>query len=505
MCYRPIKIKNPSRHWNYDAPKYIYVPCGQCADCQRNNHNEWFFRCMVEYRNTINKGGSVLFLTLTYNDENLPTFTLPSGTVIKAFNKRHIHNFIKYFRILLKKHHLMHTDMKYLICSEYGERTQRPHYHALIYLPYHIPHDILHDVLARSWHYGFVMTSKLGWEITSASGIRYASKYVCKDFGFFNIPALQDYLNTADSFVKRKELLKPYKDYLPKHWQSVHFGESFIDDVINKQEDVAQFLANNNYCLMLSENGKPCNDNYRIPRYYHIKMEKFIDAGISKVLGKVFQDTNQLGRDVLALKYAQRIILDMANLRSLSSDKLNCFFPSAQYAKLSFESFAKRCPLHYLSKMEIFKGDFDKLRSDCLHTLYGLSKIDLYEFSVYRNFLRFYPLRDGINPASLVNEVGRIISTMILHPAYPPEFFKVGLCSDGDEIACPLSDNIDTHFPLCCDSPYFAKYEEMAKALDYYNNIVGICKENTYLTKLHNKQSCKDAYIDTGISITSKY
>ena len=89
MCYRPIKILNPSRRYNDDMQKYIYVPCGHCADCQRVMHNEWFFRCMIEYQDCINKGGSVYFITMTYSEENLPKFTLPNGKECLGFNKRH--------------------------------------------------------------------------------------------------------------------------------------------------------------------------------------------------------------------------------------------------------------------------------------------------------------------------------------------------------------------------------------------------------------------------------
>ena len=99
MCYRPVKISNPSRHYRHDMPRYLYVPCGHCADCLRNKKTEWFFRSMVEYQATISKGGCALFVTLTYSNENLPVFTLPDGTVCQGFSKRHIHNFVKYFRI----------------------------------------------------------------------------------------------------------------------------------------------------------------------------------------------------------------------------------------------------------------------------------------------------------------------------------------------------------------------------------------------------------------------
>ena len=217
MCYRPVKILNPSRRWNFDAPKYLFVPCGKCADCQRVKHNEWYFRCMIEYEDIKRVGGAVYFITLTYNEHDLPLFTTPDGVVHQGFCKRDIHNFIKYLRIYLKRQHLEHKGIKYLICSEYGSKTKRPHYHGLLFVPYHIPN--FSKVMQTCWKHGFIICSKKGWEIVSPAGIRYASKYICKDFGYFDM--LKPYM--SDKF-ERKAFVKEFGDFLPRHWQSVGFG-----------------------------------------------------------------------------------------------------------------------------------------------------------------------------------------------------------------------------------------------------------------------------------------
>jgi len=58
------------------------------------------------------------FITLTYNDENLPY-----GSTLE---KTHFQKFMKRLR---KKH----GAMRYFHCGEYGETTLRPHYHALLF------------------------------------------------------------------------------------------------------------------------------------------------------------------------------------------------------------------------------------------------------------------------------------------------------------------------------------------------------------------------------------
>jgi len=59
------------------------------------------------------------FVTLTYDDENLPS----SGSLMKA----HFQGFMK----RLRKFH--GAPVRFFHCGEYGETTRRPHYHAILY------------------------------------------------------------------------------------------------------------------------------------------------------------------------------------------------------------------------------------------------------------------------------------------------------------------------------------------------------------------------------------
>lgn len=62
------------------------------------------------------------FVTLTYDDDNLPH----GGSL----NKKHLTDFFK--RLRARKEFLS-IPIKYFACGEYGEQTQRPHYHACIF------------------------------------------------------------------------------------------------------------------------------------------------------------------------------------------------------------------------------------------------------------------------------------------------------------------------------------------------------------------------------------
>lgn len=66
-----------------------------------------------------------VFLTLTYNDHHLPA----GGTLVK----RDMQLFFKRLRMY---HHYNNPEagkIKYFMCGEYGGKTQRPHYHAIVF------------------------------------------------------------------------------------------------------------------------------------------------------------------------------------------------------------------------------------------------------------------------------------------------------------------------------------------------------------------------------------
>lgn len=103
---------NPSEGYR-DLP--IQVPCGQCIGCRLEKSRQWALRCKHE----ASLYSDNCFLTLTYSDENLPE---NSSLCLRDFQL-----FIKRLRKKYGK------NIKYYHCGEYGEKTNRPHYHALIF------------------------------------------------------------------------------------------------------------------------------------------------------------------------------------------------------------------------------------------------------------------------------------------------------------------------------------------------------------------------------------
>ena len=130
-CYHPLKayrrtdcntlsFNKNGQYTNIAAP--LSLPCGQCTGCRLERSKQWAIRCVHE-ASLYEKN---CFITLTYNNENLPKdFSL---------NKRDFQLFMK----RLRKAHPNKT-IRFYHCGEYGEPTEfnnyvaRPHYHAIIF------------------------------------------------------------------------------------------------------------------------------------------------------------------------------------------------------------------------------------------------------------------------------------------------------------------------------------------------------------------------------------
>lgn len=96
------------------------IPCGQCIGCRLERSRQWAIRLMKELK--LHDRSS--FLTLTYTDDNLPR--LPNGT--PTLYLRDVQLFLK----SLRKHFSPHP-LRFFQCGEYGEKTNRPHHHMILF------------------------------------------------------------------------------------------------------------------------------------------------------------------------------------------------------------------------------------------------------------------------------------------------------------------------------------------------------------------------------------
>lgn len=146
--------------------KYELVPCGQCIGCRLDYAKQWAERCSLEaamYEEN-------MFLTLTYNDENLPL----------NCSKKDFQLFIKRLR-----NHFSDREIRFFGCGERGSLSGRPHYHIIIFnakfndLKYlkHSGENNLYTspTLEKLWPYGFSTIGEADY-----NSINYTARYVMK-------------------------------------------------------------------------------------------------------------------------------------------------------------------------------------------------------------------------------------------------------------------------------------------------------------------------------------
>lgn len=119
LCRNPY-VKGPQAY-----------PCGQCMPCRINRRRTWTHRILLE---TLNHSSSV-FVTLTYDPENLPlssgTITMPNGSQpepLPTLRPKDLQDWLKRLRKRIEP-----LRIRYYAVGEYGDETNRPHYHAALF------------------------------------------------------------------------------------------------------------------------------------------------------------------------------------------------------------------------------------------------------------------------------------------------------------------------------------------------------------------------------------
>lgn len=149
------------------------VACGGCLGCRLDRSREWAARIIHESRCHEDS----CFITLTYDEDKMPRlFPGGPGTLVK-------NDFQKFMKRLRKR--LSPRKVRYYMCGEYGENTQRPHYHACIFgfdpedqeffsvgSDYQVNTS---KMLSDTWGLGFVTVGALTFQSAA-----YVARYVLK-------------------------------------------------------------------------------------------------------------------------------------------------------------------------------------------------------------------------------------------------------------------------------------------------------------------------------------
>lgn len=159
MCATPITIKRTYRTMSGEFTNV--VPCGKCLLCLRRRQSAWAFR--LSEHNKI--ADTSAFLTLTYDELCLPY----SQNGLPTLKKVDLQEFWKKVRRDIEP-----TKIKYYACGEYGTKSDRPHYHAIVF---DLPKNYLQNGqrLADKWGLGHIRV-----DVCNGATINYVTKYVMK-------------------------------------------------------------------------------------------------------------------------------------------------------------------------------------------------------------------------------------------------------------------------------------------------------------------------------------
>lgn len=157
-CYQPIPAWQTTTgriqlHKPVPQAKYLQLRCGRCLGCHTIQAQHWALRCKLEMQ----QHDFTTFTTLTYDDEHKPV----------TLTRRHLQLWLKRLRKLT-------TDrLRFFASGEYGERTARPHYHAILFGP---PHT--EPAIHRAWGYGHTTSTP-----ANIATIAYVAGYTAKKIG----------------------------------------------------------------------------------------------------------------------------------------------------------------------------------------------------------------------------------------------------------------------------------------------------------------------------------
>ncbi len=144
----------------------LELPCNKCLSCKLRKAKQWALRCWHESQ--MHEQSS--FVTFTYDDKHLPPFGDLRHSDFQLFMKRLRHRY---------------PGVSYFMCGEYGDLTNRPHYHALLFGYY--PKDAKYhrtqnnnryyksEELDYFWKQGFTDTTNVSYKSAG-----YIARYTLK-------------------------------------------------------------------------------------------------------------------------------------------------------------------------------------------------------------------------------------------------------------------------------------------------------------------------------------
>jgi len=227
-----------------DSPYYVMpkaalekvpVPCGRCPVCKKKRVDHWVFR-LTEHMKVCD---DYLFITLTYDTRNVPI----SDNGFMTLSKADFQNFMKRLRVNTRL-----PNIKYYACGEYGSKTERPHFHAILFGV----RDA--ESIKNAWSLDGQLIGNIHVGKVTQDSMAYVMKYIDKSTG--NGPK-----HYRDDRVREFSLM------------SKGLGKNYLSDDMKKyhQEDLRRMYV-----------VRPGGSKLSMPRYYRSKI--YTDEQLRKQL-----------------------------------------------------------------------------------------------------------------------------------------------------------------------------------------------------------------------------
>lgn len=195
----------------------LQLPCGQCIGCRLERSRVWAMRCVHE----ASLHDSNVFLTLTYDEEHLPfRLSLDYDDLKKFFHR------LRYYK----------PGFRYYACGEYGDRTARPHFHAILFdIDFedkcrHSQNLYTSPLLEKVWGKGFCPFGDVTFD-SAAYVARYCLKKVTGD------KALDHYRRIDDEtgevyYIESEQARMSLKPAVGRRWFDLYKKDRLAHDYV---------------------------------------------------------------------------------------------------------------------------------------------------------------------------------------------------------------------------------------------------------------------------------
>lgn len=234
-CYRPIKaVKTPGGEivlWSRGDGYALELPCGRCIGCKMDRRRMWSVRIQHEAQLYV----SNWFLTFTYDDGK--------KLVDPSLDYKDFQAFMKRLRARLKGEVEApdgRRPIRFFCAGEYGGKTFRPHYHAILFnvvfkdLESYVNGTFRSKIAEDLWGSGNVVIGNV-----SAQSASYVAGYTMKKVHGADARAhYEDVVNvrTGELSSRRPEFVVMSRKpgigtwWYEKYWQDLFPGDQAVSD-----------------------------------------------------------------------------------------------------------------------------------------------------------------------------------------------------------------------------------------------------------------------------------